>query len=88
MIRFTALLTATAALVTLAGCKDETVSTRTVQYYLEHAAERQEDLTRCQNDAALAMTPNCMNAKNADAEAGLKKRADFGGVKGLDGSGK
>lgn len=88
MIRSTALFTAVAVLATLAGCKDEPASTRTVQFYLEHAAERQEDLTRCQNDAALAMTPNCMNAKNADAEAGLKKRADFGGVKGVGGSGK
>lgn len=57
-----------AAMVVLAGCKDEPV--RDVNYYLEHKEERDEKLAECNNDPGRLMhMPNCVNADKAAMKA-------------------
>lgn len=78
----TLLLFVTAALV---GCSEkETV--KTVDWYKSQDAERKAMIIKCKaNPGELALTPNCVNAKQADNEKALSRRgwltpntADFG----------
>lgn len=50
----------------LAACNKEESHTRS--WYREHDAERKAMVTQCKDDAAKAMTPECMNASNAESD--------------------
>ena len=60
--------TLTIALVSLflTACGTESETTKTVDYYKEHDADRKAKLTECENNPGeLANTPNCQNAHKA-----------------------
>ena len=45
---------------------------RTVEYYRDHAAEREAKLAECTNDpGALGKTPDCVNARVAGRQIGI-----------------
>lgn len=45
---------------------------RTVEYYRDHAAEREAKLAECINDpGALGKTPDCVNARVAGRQVGI-----------------
>gem|GEM_PF-5645916 len=50
----------------LISCSGELGPRHDVQYYLDHADERNKVLKKCRNDAALQVHPNCQNAEQAD----------------------
>jgi len=56
------MLAAVAAL-SLAGCKEKV---HTVEWFVEHKAEREAQLVKCHsNPGEMAKTPNCINATRA-----------------------
>ncbi len=58
----------------LAGCS-ESEPVQTVDWYKEHNAERLAMLEKCRNNPGeKQLTPNCMNAKQADNEASNARR--------------
>jgi hypothetical protein len=67
------LLTVSAALMlNLIGC-EKAEEVRTVEWYREHKAERQEQIKKCSNNPGqLAATPNCMNAGQAESLESIK----------------
>lgn len=61
-------------LLPLAGCFEPGEGTRTVSDYLGDAELRAEQLGKCRdNPGALAATPNCRNASEADGKARLQR---------------
>ena len=50
----------------LAACNKEESHTRS--WYRDHDAERKTMVAQGKNDAAKAMTPECMNASNAESD--------------------
>jgi hypothetical protein len=65
-----------AAIAALASCSPaEPVHDKA--YWRAHEAERATKLAACQNDPGkLAVTPNCVNAQSADADAHTEKFYD------------
>lgn len=58
----------------LAGCFEPGEGIRTVSDYLGDAELRAEQLAKCRdNPGALATTPNCRNASEADGKARLQR---------------
>lgn len=59
------------ALVT-AGCGSSSAPARTVSYFQAHAEEREAVFKRCADDpGTLGKTPECVNASQAEAIAGI-----------------
>ena len=46
----------------MAGCSEKP---KTVEWYMEHKAEREARLKPCRADTGRAATPDCMNAEKA-----------------------
>ncbi|AKK25107.1 EexN family lipoprotein [Pandoraea oxalativorans] len=55
------------AVLILAACS-KTESTYTRSWYREHDAEREAMVAQCKDDAAKAVTPECVNATNAASD--------------------
>ncbi|SEF11270.1 hypothetical protein SAMN02787142_7672 [Burkholderia sp. WP9] len=51
----------------LAACNNKEES-HTRSWYRDHDAERKTMVAQCKDDAAKAMTPECMNASNAESD--------------------
>jgi len=51
---------------------------RTVEYYRDHATEREAKLAECSNDpGALGKTPDCVNARVAGRQVGIGSLRDL-----------
>lgn len=51
---------------------------RTVEYYRDHAAEREAKLAECANDpGALGKTPDCVNARTAGQQVDIGSLRDL-----------
>lgn len=75
------MMLAAAAVLALAGCKDDKPQevVQTVEWFKEHKSEREAQLTKCNsNPGELAATPNCVNASRADSDVTWGSR---GGIK-------
>ncbi|KVP19750.1 EexN family lipoprotein [Burkholderia ubonensis] len=55
------------AVLVLAACNKQEES-HTRSWYREHDAERKAMVAQCKDDAAKAVTPECMNATNAESD--------------------
>jgi hypothetical protein len=55
-------------LLMVTGCSREEESARTVSWFQQHPNEREATVARCtDNPGQLGQTPNCINAKQAEA---------------------
>ncbi|CAG9250160.1 conserved hypothetical protein [Burkholderia diffusa] len=55
------------AVLALSACSKQEES-HTRSWYREHDAERKAMIAQCKDDAAKAVTPECMNAANAESD--------------------
>ncbi len=68
MLRGLFFFPAAAVLATLAACSPAAIS-HDKAYYAAHGDERASQLTTCQTDPGrLGLTPNCVNARAAEAD--------------------
>ncbi|EIF32253.1 hypothetical protein BCh11DRAFT_07841 [Burkholderia sp. Ch1-1] len=64
------------AVVILAACSKQEES-HTRSWYREHDAERKVMVAQCKDDAAKAVTPECMNATNAESDIYINGKAYY-----------
>ncbi|MGC3940888.1 EexN family lipoprotein [Roseobacter sp. EG26] len=79
MVRINSTLVLFLIAVSVAGCKDEEPN-RTVDFYLKHADDRIEMLTKCEAMDGASLEANCVNAQKAKqiqaAETNNENRSD------------
>lgn len=63
VIRISMIVLASIIVACISGCFED--KHQTVEWYLNHKPEREAKLEACRNDAAIALTPDCLNAERA-----------------------